>query len=219
MAYNLPWLANTASQPFPMSWDDPVFANVTDASSVVINTGDPPVSNKSVDTTSGDAAIFFETSGTVSYIRVRAREGIRVQSGTVNISWVFIDINADLPDHGDGLQCYTPNGTGTVTLTNSTIRVNGTGINGNYFSGDDWEGSHVLENVLFWDGNKGFMVDGSSDSISLKNVYFVENTISTPIEISPVNSRLPTIVKWENVRYVTVVDGQVIPGDLISQPY
>jgi len=34
-----------------------------------------------------------------------------------------------------------------------------------------------------------------------------------------VNGKRPTITKWENVRYVTIQNGQLVMGALIPRPY
>jgi hypothetical protein len=203
----------------PMGWDDPVFSSVVNSGGESLGSGQS-VSNKSITTSSGDAAIYCAGACNVSYVRIRAREGYRCSQGAQNLTWIYMEITASAPDHGDGIQCYLPGATGTVTLKNSTIRVSGSGINGNYFAADDWRGSHILENVLFWSGNSCFFVPGDGgSSISLTNVYFVQGTCSTPIRIDTVGGKRPTIVKWENVRYVTVVNGKLVMGAAIPKPY
>src|SRR5690606_10872364 len=106
-------------------------------------------------------------------IRIRSREGYRCVSGTQNLSWMWIEAVGTGADHADGIQCYSPGGTGVLTVKNTTIKVGGA-VNAAYFSADNWNGSHVLENVLIWGGRSGIFVPGDGgSSVKLKNVYFV----------------------------------------------
>lgn len=203
----------------PLSWDDPVFSGVTSSGRLSLASGQSRL-NLSIAEQSGEPSITCNGSCNLERIRIRSREGYRCVSGNQNLSWMWIEAIGTGSDHADGIQCYSPNSTGTLTLKNSTIKVGGA-VNAAYFAADNWKGSHVLENVLIWGGRSGFFVPGDGGtSVSLTNVYFVEGSfVNGPLRMDTVNGKRPTILKWENVRYVRIVNGALVMGDLIPKPY
>jgi hypothetical protein len=211
-------VAPSTAQVVPLSWDDTMFS--TAASSGQLNLGSGQTrSNLAITDQSGEPALTCDGSCNLDHIKIRAREGYRCVSGTQNLSWMFIEATGTGSDHADGLQCYNPGGTGSVVVKNSTFKVSGA-ANAAYFSADNWRGSHVLENVLIW-GGQGFFVPGDGgSSISLTNVYFVGPfTGGGPIRTDMVNGLRATIVKWENVRNATIVNGKLVLGTEIPRPY
>lgn len=204
---------------FPMSWDDPAFSSVTNSGRITISSGQSR-SNLSIAEQSGEPSITCSGSCNLDHIRIRSREGYRCVSGNQNLSWMWIEATGTGDDHADGIQCYAPGANGTVTVKNTTIKVGGA-VNAAYFAADNWNGAHVLENVLIWGGNSGFFVPGDGgSSVSLKNVYFVQGSFRNgPIRMDTVNGKRPTILQWENVRYVTIQDGKLVMGAAINRPY
>lgn len=205
----------------PLSWNDPVFASVasTTSNTLTLASGQSR-SNLSLAEQSGEPTITCNGSCTLDRIRISSREGYRCVSGNQNLSWMWIEATGTGSDHADGIQCYSPGSTGVLTVKNTTIKVSGA-MNAAYFAADNWNGSHVLENVLIWGGRSGFFVPGDGGaSVSLINVYFVEGSfVNGPIRMDVVNGKRPTILKWENVRYVTIQNGQMVMGALIPRPY
>jgi hypothetical protein len=203
----------------PLSWNDPVFASVSNAGAMTLSSGQSR-SNLSISDQSGEPAITCEGSCTLDRIRISSREGYRCVSGNQNLSWMWIDVVGTGSDHADGLQCYSPGSTGVLTVKNTTIRASGA-MNAAYFAADNWKGSHVLENVLLWGGNYAFFVPGDGgSSLSLTNVYIMQGASSYgAFRMDVVNGQRPTITKWENVRYVTIQNGQLVMGALIPRPY
>lgn len=208
----------SSSAAVPLSWDDPVFASVSTSGRVVLSSGQSR-SNLSIAEQSGEPSILCNGSCTLDHIRINSREGYRCVSGNQNLSWMWIEAMGVGDDHADGIQCYSPGSTGTLTVKNTTIKVSGA-MNAAYFAADNWNGSHVLENVLLWGGQSCFFVPGDGgSSVSLTNVYIMQNTCGTPFRYDTVNGRRPAIVKWENVRYVSIQSGKLVMGTQISRPY
>lgn len=207
------------SADMPLSWDDPVFNSVVSSGRLTLSSGQSR-SNLSIAEQSGEPSITCNGSCNLERIRIRSREGYRCISGTQNLSWMWIEAIGTGSDHADGLQCYAPGGSGVVTVKNTTFKVGGA-VNAAYFSADGWNGSHVLENVLIWGGRSGIFVPGDGGtSISLKNVYFVKDSfVNGPFRFDVVNGKRPTILQWENVRYVTIENGRLVMGAAISRPY
>jgi len=211
--------APTSGAAVPLSWNDSVFASVINSGRVTLSSGQSR-SNLSIAEQSGEPSIICNGSCTLDRIRISSREGYRCVSGNQNLSWMWIEATGTGDDHADGIQCYSPGSTGVLTVKNTTIKVSGA-MNAAYFAADNWNGSHVLENVLLWGGNYAFFVPGDGgSSLSLTNVYIMEgSTRYGAFRMDIVNGKRPTITKWENVRYVTIQNGQLVMGALIPRPY
>ena len=202
----------------PLSFDDPVFANVTNGTSRIVLPPDSSRADLSIIENSGDPTIICASSCALTRVRIRSREGFRCNSGNINLSWVYITATAVAGDHTDGVQCYAPGSTGTVTVRNSTFKMGS--ANAGYFSADNWQGSHVFENVLFEGGNFGLRItpDGGS-SVSLKNVYFVRGSfLYGPFLFDVVKGKRIRIAQWENVRWASWQGDQLILGEPIRRP-
>lgn len=200
----------------PLSFEDAAFASVKTSGALNLSSGQSR-SNLSIVSTSGDQVVTCKGSCALDHIRIKAREGVRCVSGTISMSWVWIEVAGTGDDHADGLQCYGPGNSGAVIVKNSTFK--GTNANAGYFSADNWKGSHSFENVLFTGGNFGLRIpaDGGS-SVSLKNVYFVKPFLYGAFLFDEVNGKKTPILQWENVRWATIKDGQLVPGALIPKP-
>jgi hypothetical protein len=203
----------------PLSFNDAAYSNATSGPSRIIL---PPGSSRtdlSIVENSGDPTITCNGSCNLTRVRIQSREGIRCRSGSINLTWVYISATGVGSDHADGLQCYAPGLTGTVTVKNSTFKMAGVTTAG-YFSSDNWLGSHVLENVLFEGGSYGLRIpaDGGS-SVSLKNVYFVRGSFRYgPFLFDAIHGRRINIAQWENVRWVSWRGDQLVLGELIPRP-
>jgi hypothetical protein len=209
--------SNTAA--VPLNFNDRIYAKVTNGTSrIKLSSGSSRI-DVSIIENSGEPTITCNGSCDLTRVRIQSREGIRCIAGNINLTWVYIAATGLDGDHADGVQCYSPGSTGTVTVKNSTLRVSGSSTAG-YFSADDWRGAHVLENVLFEGGGYGLRIpaDGGS-SVSLKNVYFVRGSFQYgPYAFDPVNGRRINIIQWENVRWASWKGDQLVLGDLIPRP-
>ncbi|MCK1667866.1 hypothetical protein [Bradyrhizobium sp. 153] len=210
--------ANSAS--VPLSFNDPVYANVTSGTSPIALSSDSSLTDLSIVENSGEPTITCDGSCSLTRVRIQSREGIRCISGNINLSWVYIEATGIGNDHADGLQCYAPGSTGTVKVKNSTFKMAGATTAG-YWSSDNWQGSHILENVLFEGGNHGLRIpaDGGS-SVSLKNVYFVRGSFRYGAFLfDVVKGRRINIARWENVRWVSWQGDRLVLGQVIPRPY
>lgn len=207
----------TPATGIPLSFDDAAFANAKTSGAMSLGSGQSR-SNLSIVSSSGDQVITCTGSCTLDHIRIQGREGVRCVSGAINLTWMWIEVKGVGSDHADGLQCYSPGSTGSVTVKNSTFKA--TNANAAYFSADNWKGSHSFENVLFWGGNFGLRIpaDGGS-TVSLKNVYFVKGSFQYGAYLfDVVSGKQVQITQWENVRYVSIVNGALVLGELIPKP-
>lgn len=197
----------------PLSWGDPAFASVTNSGALTLSSGSIR-SNLSITATGPQASVQCNGSCTLNNIRISSQEGVRCTSGNLNLNWVWVEAQGVSGDHADGLQCYSPGSTGVNTIKNTTFRAYNHDATAAYFSADDWKGSHNFEDVLFWGGPFGLRinVDGGT-SASLKNVYFVQGSFLYSAFLIDV-----PILKWENVRWATIVNGQLVPGAQIPRP-
>jgi hypothetical protein len=203
----------------PLSFNDPVYANVASSTSHITLPPNSSRTDLSIIENSGDPTITCHGSCSLTRVRIQSREGVRCVSGNINLTWVYIAATGVDEDHADGLQCYSPGSTGTVTVKNSTFKMAGATTAG-YWSADNWRGSHVLENVLFEGGNHGLRIpaDGGS-SVSLKNVYFVRGSFRYGAFLfDVVKGQRINIAQWENVRWVSWQGDKLVLGELIPRP-
>jgi hypothetical protein len=203
----------------PLSFNDPVYANVTSGTSRIALSPGSSRTDLSIVENSGEPTITCNGSCSLTRVRIQSREGVRCVSGNINLTWVYITATGVGDDHADGLQCYAPGSTGTVTVKNSTFKMAGATTAG-YWSADNWRGSHVLENVLFEGGNHGLRIpaDGGS-SVSLKNVYFVRGSFRYGAFLfDVVNGQRINIAQWENVRWASWQGDKLVLGELIPRP-
>lgn len=208
-----------SSAAVPLSFNDPVYANVTSGATRITLSPDSSRTDLSIVENSGDPTITCRGSCSLTRVRIQSREGVRCVSGDINLTWVYITATGVGDDHADGVQCYAPGSTGTVTVKNSTFKMAGATTAG-YFSADDWRGSHVFENVLFEGGNHGLRIpaDGGS-SVSLKNVYFVRGSFRYGAFLfDVVKGRRINIAQWENVRWARWRGDQLVLEEFIRRP-
>lgn len=208
-----------SSADVPLGFNDPVYANVTNGTNRIALSSDSSLTDLSIIENSGEPTITCKGSCSLTRVRIQSREGVRCISGNINLTWVYVAAAGIDDDHADGLQCYAPGSTGTVTVKNSTFKMAGPSTAG-YWSADDWRGSHVLENVLFEGGTYGLRIpaDGGS-SVSLKNVYFVRGSFRYGAFLfDVVKGRRINIAQWENVRWASWQGDKLVLGALIPRP-
>jgi len=200
-----------SSQLFPMSWNDPMFADVATSSAVNLRNG-AVRSNLSI-TDSGNIASVVGGSFTLNTSRISSREAIRADGGDIQINWVWAEAKGIGDDHADVLQCYGPGSRGDITVRNTTFRAYNQAATAGYFAADNWNGIHRFENVLFWGGPFGLRLNSDGgDGVYMKNVYFVGPFMWAPFQI-----QVP-ILQWENVYHATIQNGQLVVGDPIPRP-
>ncbi|MGB7565442.1 MAG: bluetail domain-containing putative surface protein [Prochlorococcaceae cyanobacterium] len=223
-----PQPAPSSGNRIPLFWNDPIFVSMAERTSTYVVPPGGTASNVSINSFDREGSTVVADGGaTIERFRVRAREGFRGGSGEQYLNQMYIEINGT-DTHADALQMYRPGSTGRVTLTNSYFRLNPPSTNpyvhlGNaaYWSANDWRGAHVFQNVLLAGGSYSLKIPGDGGtSISLKDVYFLRNSSAYgPFWFPEVNGVRPAIVRWENVRYASLENGQLVIGDLIPQPY
>ena len=163
-------------QYIPLSWDDPIYANTTNITSLVTVPIGESRSNLSIVVNRVDPALTASGSVNLDTIRIRNREGFRGGGGEMYLNRMYIDVTGVNPDHADGLQMYSPGNRGRVTLTNSYLKTSGSQTSP-YFSADNWGGAHVLKDVVLDGGVYSFFIDKTGGtSISLKNVYIIQDS-------------------------------------------
>lgn len=87
------------------------------------------------------------------------------------------------------------------------------------FVADNYGGTITLNNVVFQGGPFGLRIaaDNQDISLSLTNVYFVGPFMYDEFLLQEVNADIH-ITHWENVRSATIVNGELVPGPLLSPP-
>ncbi|MEH2507275.1 hypothetical protein V1290_006086 [Bradyrhizobium sp. AZCC 1578] len=205
----------------PLSWNDPLLSGVTSSSSVTLRDGGT-LSYKSIVDNSGNPSVTTVGAGsfTIDHVRIDSREGIRLAGdGDVTISNSYIETAGIADDHADGIQAYAPGSTGNVTITNTTI-VNPDNTAVGMFIADDYSGTFTFDNVVFQSGPFGLRIaaDANDITVSLKDVYFVGPFMFDDFLFEEVNADIH-ITRWENVRSATIVNGELVPGELIPPPW
>jgi hypothetical protein len=204
----------------PLSWNDPSLSGATNSGSVTLQNGGT-LSSKSITDTGHTASVVGRGSFTLDHVRIDSREGVRIGgSGDINISNSYLEATGQGSDHADTIQAYAPGGTGNVTVTNTTIVAHNTAATAGFFVADDYAGTFTFNNVVFQGGPFGLRIhaDERDISLSLTDVYFVGPFQYDPLYLLEVNGDI-RITHWENVRYATIVDGELVPGALISPPF
>ncbi|MCA1453688.1 hypothetical protein I6F35_10745 [Bradyrhizobium sp. BRP22] len=204
----------------PLSWNDPLFNSNTSSAAVTLRDGGT-LSNASITDSGSIASVVGSGSFSLDQVRINSREGVRIGGdGDITISNSYIETTGQGSDHADGIQAYDPGGSGNVTITNTTIVSHNTAANAGFFVADDYSGSFTFNNVVFEGGLYGLRIHADSDDIyvSLKDVYFVGPFMYDPLLLLEVNGKIH-ITDWENVRYASIVNGELVPGALIAPPF
>ena len=113
------------------------------------------ISNKSITATGPQASVQCNGACTITNVRISSREGVRIGgSGNVTIEKSWIEATGQSGDHADSIQAYAPGSKGTVTIKNSTIVAHNNDATAGLFVADNYTGTFVLENVIFWAGRR-----------------------------------------------------------------
>jgi len=203
----------------PLSWNDPIFSGVTNSNSITVKNGGT-VSNKSITDSGSTASIVGTGAFNLDHVRISSAEGVRIGgSGDVTINNSYIESTGQPGDHADSIQAYAPGSNGNLTITNSAIVAHDNNATAGIFIADNYGGTITLDNVMFEGGPFGLRIaaDNQDITLSLKDVYFVGPFMYDPLYLQEVNANIH-IVQWENVRSATIVNGQLVPGDLIASP-
>ena len=201
----------------PLSWNDPMFSGVTNSGSTSVKNGGTLSYKSFTNLTTGDAVVGGTGSFTLDHIRIDAREGVRIGgSGDITISNSYIETTGQGADHADGIQAYAPGSTGNVTITNTMIVSHSTAATAGMFIADGYSGTFTFDNVVFQGGPYGLRIaaDGDDIYVSMKDVYFID----TKFLFEEVNADIH-FTHWENVRSATIVNGELVPGPLLSPPW
>ncbi|MGY3604052.1 MULTISPECIES: Ig-like domain-containing protein [unclassified Bradyrhizobium] len=208
----------------PLSWNDPLFSGLTNSSATVVQNGGT-LSGFSTTDSGSIASVLLTGSANVDNIRVNSREGVRIGgSGDVTINDSYLQSAGVGSDHADTIQTYVGGGgKGNVTITNSTVVASLSSQNSGMFVADGYYGTFTFNNVVFEGGPVGLKIyadagAGHDDYVALSNVYFVGPFQYDPFLFKEVSAKIH-ITQWDNVRYASIVNGQLVPGDLIPPPF
>lgn len=194
----------------------------------------------------GDSALNWQGSSgafTLSQCKFDWREGVRIagdNGANLVVDQCFINTVGFSTDHADGIQAYAGLGGAivNVTLTNSCLRsysdteaqsIYGPSAigSGGWFWADDMRGNVTFNNVLVWGGERGvnIHVDSGTVNIDFKDVFFASSPNGSPWSGDDYLIYVPSgypgtlnVVRWENVRAATVVDGAIVQGALLPSP-
>jgi len=204
----------------PLSWDDPMFSGVVTSPSVTLQDGGT-LSNTSITDTGTVASVMGTGSFSLDDVRINSREGVRIAGGgDININNSYIETTGISGDHADGIQAYAPGATGNVTVTNSTIVSHYDNATAGMWVADGYSGTFTFNNDVFEGGPYGLRLasDGPGDIyVAMKDVYFVGPFEYGPLLFQETGANIH-ITEWDNVRSATIVNGQLVPGDLIQAP-
>lgn len=207
----------------PLSFDDARYASNTTAASNYQTPAGGTLSNKTWDENNSG----FSVGGgdfTLTNSRIRSNEAIRIwgSSGGAGalIDGVYAETTGTPGDHADTVQCYAPGASNNITIKNSMLKAHTSDATAGFFYADDFAGSVTFENMAFWGGPFGLRMhaDGNIITLSLKDVYFIGPFGYDKFLIDANLGGTINIVKWENVREATIVNGAIVPGNLIPQP-
>ena len=210
-----------SSDAIPLSFNDPIFTNMTTSGDVKVPDGGS-LSNRSISGPTISASITALGAATITKCRVDSQEAVRVGgSGLVRIDQSWLEAKGVAGDHADVIQAYAPGSTGTIHVTNSTIRAYNQDATAGLFVADNWTGTVRLENVVFWGGPFGLRLHsdvGGDVHVYLKDVYFVGPFLYEPFLLSGYGGTSVIIHQWENVRSATIVNGALVAGAAIPAP-
>ena len=147
----------------PLSFDDPMFTGMTEKHSCVTLSSGQNLSNTSIEEQSGNPTVVSNGGNTLTKIRVRSRECIRITDSDLTIENAYLEAQGTGDDHADTLQAYSPGARGSVTLRNVHVRAYTEAATAGYFSADYWSGTITCENVIFQGGPFGIRVHSDTD--------------------------------------------------------
>lgn len=208
----------------PLTFNDSMFTSMDELTSMVTLSDGEDLTRKSfIHTNASPASILSLGNNEVTYCRVDSNECVRV-TGNLSIDHCYLEATGEGEAHADTIQIYSPGERGgTLSVKNTCIRAHNTAATAGIFVADNWGGNLILEDVVFHGGPFGLRCQAGTDAgaslnVSLKNVYFVGPFGFQPFGLEEYGDGTITIDQWENVRHATIVDGELIPGELIPQP-
>jgi hypothetical protein len=205
----------------PMSFNDPIFSGMTEKTSTLTLNSGQNLTKTSIKEQSGNPSITCNGNNHITTCRVQSRECVRITDGDLTIENSYLEAKGTGDDHADTLQAYSPHTRGaSVTLRNTHVRAYTEAATAGYFSADYWGGEITCENVIFQGGPFGFRVHSDTDAhidLYMEDVFFVGPFGYEPFLLGEYGGTI-TIHKWENVRNATIVDGKLVPGNVINQP-
>lgn len=214
--------APVASSSIPLTYTATQFSGNTVASSTMVASGGT-IANKTITDTGQTASIVTRSGGaTIKNVRIKSREGVRIGgSGTFSIDGSYIETQGSGDDHADGIQAYSPGSKGILKITNSSIVSHNTAATAGLFIADNWTGTIDLENVVIKGGPFGARIHpdiGGDNIIRFKNVCFVGPFGYNRMLFSNYGGHVNKFELWDNVRDCAIVNGQLVPGNLIARP-
>lgn len=207
----------------PLTAEDAIFSRNTVSNSPVTITAGKSLVYRTIEENSGNPTFTFQDNTTGSFLSGTSRETVRLGGNTTIQYAYFESVGIPPDDHADTIQVYSPATRGkTINIKNATIKGHNDYATAGFFCSDDWGGAINFEYVVFDGGPYGCRIDASPGcriELRFKDVYFVDGSFGTaPFLIQDVGTGTHAILQWENVRYATIVNGQIVPGELIPQP-
>lgn len=167
------------------------------------------------------AAVVLNPGGTIKNCVIKSDEAVRIGgNGTFVIDGCWLSAKAvNAGAHADTIQVYDPGCVVDITVRNSLIEAFNENATAGFFAADDAGGKFTFNNVVFKGGPFGArLCSDKAMTVSLKDVYFVGPFGYDPFLFEVVNAPF-TCTLWENVRHATIVNGVLVPGNLIPKPF
>lgn len=208
----------------PMSFDDPMFTGMTElTSSLTLSDGQDLTKRSIIENVSSPASIVCEGNNEITHCRVLSRECVRLVGSTYLIDGCYLESEGTGDDHADTIQVYagSEGGIFDITVRNSHIRAHTTAATAGFFIADNCVGDVTCENVIFQGGPFGvkFHADVGGDiNVYFKDIFFVGPFGTDPFTFLNFGGGEVVIQQWDNVRHATIVDGILVPGELIPSP-
>lgn len=213
--------AGSSGGTIPLTFDDPIFANVTNFTVTTLTTGQN-YTDKSSTTNDSIASLRCNGNNTITRVRIDSQEAVRIDgSGTFLFDSCYLEATGQPGDHADVIQCYSPGDGGLVTVRNTCIVAHTQDATAGFFCADNWIGEFHFENTVFSGGPYGLKIHadvGGDQHVYLKDVYFVGPFGANGWGFVNYGGGVVIVEQWDNVREATIVDGVLVPGDLIPAP-
>lgn len=208
----------------PISFDDPMFTGMTElTSALTLSDGQDLTRRSIIENVSSPASIVCNGNNEITHCRVLSRECIRLVGSTYLIDGCYLESEGTGDDHADTIQVYAgpEGGVFDITVRNSHIRAHTTAATAGFFIADNCVGDVTCENVIFQGGPFGvkFHADVGGDiNVWFKDIFFVGPFGTAPYTFLDYGGGEVVIQQWDNVRHATIVDGVLVPGELIPSP-
>jgi hypothetical protein len=204
----------------PLTWNDARFSGNAQSGATTIG-GGQTISKKSI-TETGHTASIISQGGTIDTCRVNSREGVRIaSSGTHTIKNSYLEATGTGDDHADTIQAYAPGSKGKIVVSNSSIVAHTQAATAGFFIADNWTGTVEFTDVVFQGGPYGCRIHpdtGGDNILKFRNVFFVGPFGYGPMLFSNYGGHKNVFEVWENVRHATIVNGELVPGNVINKP-